>query len=395
MSGRPSTLAACSAAACWDRESMPRLNPCSSRDTRACRSAGPRSSAPDRLLEATARVWRLYDAWGKKDKAAEWCAKWRPATPDELFDFVRMSYDEKRYATAAGLLAEAFRAAPKLGDDRNTQVRYHAACFAARRPPATAWTIRPVTTPPGPGSAARRWAGSKAERDAWTKLLDSGRPEDRLTVVRALQHWQKDPDLAGVRDREPLAKLPEAERREWQSLWATAEALVSGPKVRPRERSPCSFCSCLQRLTTRVHFAEAQSGPARLVTVTRSLSCGCFATHFNLIEHPRVIKRSHADPAMAEGAVVGRHGGVVHVVEENLDQAVLDLPHQPNVVPAVGPGCAFRARLGNRDPRLAIHQENAVGMLVGRFSQVNIVEMTGILMPEEKAEVAMPVIACR
>ena len=41
-----------------------------------------------------------------------------------------------------------------------------------------------------------------------------------------LQHWQNDIDLAGIRDEAALAKLPEAERKEWQGLWEDVKALL-------------------------------------------------------------------------------------------------------------------------------------------------------------------------
>ena len=49
---------------------------------------------------------------------------------------------------------------------------------------------------------------------------------------QTLLHWQTDPDLAGVRDKSALAKLPEAERPEWAKLWADVAALLvkAGPK---------------------------------------------------------------------------------------------------------------------------------------------------------------------
>ena len=34
-----------------------------------------------------------------------------------------------------------------------------------------------------------------------------------------MRHWLGDPDFAGVRGPEALAKLPEAEREPWQKLW--------------------------------------------------------------------------------------------------------------------------------------------------------------------------------
>jgi hypothetical protein len=44
--------------------------------------------------------------------------------------------------------------------------------------------------------------------------------------VKALQHWQTDPDLAGLRDPEPLAKLPESEQEACRKLWADVAALL-------------------------------------------------------------------------------------------------------------------------------------------------------------------------
>jgi hypothetical protein len=44
-------------------------------------------------------------------------------------------------------------------------------------------------------------------------------------VRQKLQHWQKDPDLASVRGKEALAKLPEAERQVWQQFWGEVETL--------------------------------------------------------------------------------------------------------------------------------------------------------------------------
>ena len=42
----------------------------------------------------------------------------------------------------------------------------------------------------------------------------------------ALQGWRREAALAGVRDPEGLAKLPEAERGDWLRLWAEVEAVL-------------------------------------------------------------------------------------------------------------------------------------------------------------------------
>jgi hypothetical protein len=49
-------------------------------------------------------------------------------------------------------------------------------------------------------------------------------------VRLALRHWQKDTDLAGVREQRALAKLPDAERKQWQQFWGEVEEVLRGGK---------------------------------------------------------------------------------------------------------------------------------------------------------------------
>jgi hypothetical protein len=44
-------------------------------------------------------------------------------------------------------------------------------------------------------------------------------------VRQRLAQWQKDADLASVRDKEALDRLPEDERAAWQRLWDDVESL--------------------------------------------------------------------------------------------------------------------------------------------------------------------------
>jgi tetratricopeptide (TPR) repeat protein len=55
------------------------------------------------------------------------------------------------------------------------------------------------------------------------KVRDAG-----LVVDWSVATWQTDPALASVRDPEALAKLPDAERAQWQRLWADVAALLAG-----------------------------------------------------------------------------------------------------------------------------------------------------------------------
>ncbi len=155
----------------------------------------------------------------------------RPKDVAERLAIAQMCYDTKRFAAAARFWAEALAADPKLGDDRQAGHRYNAACAAALAGAGQG------TDDPKPDDAARAklrgqaldWL--KAERAAWAKVLDSGGPQARPLVQQTLQHWQADSDLAGVRDADALAKLPESERAAWRALWAEVDALLARARV--------------------------------------------------------------------------------------------------------------------------------------------------------------------
>ena len=67
----------------------------------------------------------------------------------------------------------------------------------------------------------------RAELSAWKKLALTIEPGNRETVATTLAHWKQDADLASVRDEAALAKLPEDERKAWQSLWADVDLLLA------------------------------------------------------------------------------------------------------------------------------------------------------------------------
>jgi hypothetical protein len=45
-------------------------------------------------------------------------------------------------------------------------------------------------------------------------------------IRQMLQDWQKDPDLAGIRDSVAVAKLPAGEQEACKKLWADVAALL-------------------------------------------------------------------------------------------------------------------------------------------------------------------------
>jgi serine/threonine-protein kinase len=148
----------------------------------------------------------------------------------------QMYSDIKRHAAAAAFWAEVLAADPELGDDRKAQVRYHAASAAALAA-AGRGTDAPKDVAARSKLRAQALAWLEAERDAWADVLDSGDAQARPVARQALQHWRADPDLAGVRDSDALAKLPERERAAWRALWVEVDRLLKSPTAAPGRTS--------------------------------------------------------------------------------------------------------------------------------------------------------------
>ena len=70
---------------------------------------------------------------------------------------------------------------------------------------------------------ALRWL--RADLAAYTQLAGRDDPKLKQAIRQRLGHWQKDADLAPVRDAEALNKLPGYERDVWRQLWADVDAL--------------------------------------------------------------------------------------------------------------------------------------------------------------------------
>jgi hypothetical protein len=76
------------------------------------------------------------------------------------------------------------------------------------------------------GKVRLKGHGRRADLALRDKQAEKGAPEARAEVQQKLQYWQKDADLAGVRDAAALEALPEGERAEWKKLWADVAGLL-------------------------------------------------------------------------------------------------------------------------------------------------------------------------
>ena len=179
-----------------------------------------------RLAEASERIVPLYEAWGKKDKAEEWRARLAKRTPAEKLVFADLYYDRKQFAAAARYFTEALAAEPKLAESRKDQHRYNAACCAA-----LAASGQDKDEPHPDETARAKFRGQalewlRAELAAWATALAAADPKARNQILFHVPHWKVDPDLACIRDPEPLSKLSDAERKDWKALWSDVDALI-------------------------------------------------------------------------------------------------------------------------------------------------------------------------
>src|SRR5262249_22284511 len=122
---------------------------------------------------------------------------------------------EGRYAAAARWYAEAFTAHPQLLAGPSTRHRYHAACAGAMAGCGRGRDAAGLdeATRAGFRRQARDWLRTALE--ARRRLL-AQEPGKVLAVAHDLQDWLWDSPFAGVRGPAALARLPEAERQEWQ-----------------------------------------------------------------------------------------------------------------------------------------------------------------------------------
>jgi serine/threonine-protein kinase len=157
-----------------------------------------------------------------------------PTNNAERLEYAMLCGLKRLYAGAAGLYEDAFAADPKVAEDLESTHRYSAACCAAlaagnqgadgRKPDEkerARWRKR-----------AREWL--RADLAARAKQLENGTPADREDVQTNLRHWLQDKDLASIRDKDAVAKLPIEEREACQKLWADVAELLQRTQGKPR-----------------------------------------------------------------------------------------------------------------------------------------------------------------
>jgi tetratricopeptide (TPR) repeat protein len=160
--------------------------------------------------------------------------EFQPCDNQERLRLVGVCQAKKLHHAAAGLYADAFAADPKLGDDLKAGHRYNAACCAALAAAGQGEDAAKLDDMAKAKLRGQALGWLKADLTALGKLLDSSPPQARPSLVRTLSHWQKDADLAGLRDAAALARLPADEQKAFAQLWADVAALRKKAEEMPK-----------------------------------------------------------------------------------------------------------------------------------------------------------------
>jgi serine/threonine-protein kinase len=156
---------------------------------------------------------------------------YQPQDNEERLALLGVCQFTNRSVALTRLYTDAFAAEPRLAEDVPARTRYRAARAAALAGSGQGKGADQL--PDRERALRRRQAHDWLRQDLawWRKRLDKGDAKTRAEVWLRLQPWRADPDLAGVRARDALARLPDEERQRWERLWSDVDALLRRARV--------------------------------------------------------------------------------------------------------------------------------------------------------------------
>jgi tetratricopeptide (TPR) repeat protein len=153
-------------------------------------------------------------------------SSYTPASNAERLDLAEWCKIKKLYHSATRLCAATFATDPKLADDLGAAHRYNAACYAALAAAGQGEDAAQLDDKEKARLRQQALDWLRADLALRTKQMRNWWPGEAAQARTALVHWQKDSDLAGLRDAAALAKLPAEERAACEKLWADVAALL-------------------------------------------------------------------------------------------------------------------------------------------------------------------------
>jgi tetratricopeptide (TPR) repeat protein len=152
--------------------------------------------------------------------------EYQPRDNTERLALIGVCQARKLHAAVARLYADAFAADPSLADDLQAGHRYNAACSAALAAAGQGEDAGKLDDKERTRLRKQTLDWLRADLAVYAKRLQNGSRVARRLVTQQMLHWQKDTDLAGIRDKAALEKLPAEEQKAFAQLWADVTALL-------------------------------------------------------------------------------------------------------------------------------------------------------------------------
>jgi tetratricopeptide (TPR) repeat protein len=270
----------------------------------------------------------------------------QPTTNDERLALSEWCQIKKRYRTAARLYADAHAADPKLAADPKVGRRYYAACSAALAAAGQGEDAAQLDDKEKARLRKQALDWLRADLALRTKQLESGPPAERTAAQQALQHWQQDRDLAGLRDNDALAKLPAEERGACETLWADVAALLKKADAKAAQEQQLAEAGKLAQrglgLLQQQQWAEAEPVIRQSLAIRQKMQPDVWTT-FNT-------------QSLLGGALLGQHKyaeaePLLRAGYEGMkkQQAKIPPPGQPRLAEAVERLVHLYEALGKQD----------------------------------------------
>jgi serine/threonine-protein kinase len=185
----------------------------------------PQSDPGRELVNVMLRNCEHYAALdGRLDAIRK--GKEEPASPVERIELARVCTLKKLHAAAAQYYEDAFAAQPKLAEAVTAGARFSAAGAAALAGCGQGQDGDSLDP-----DARARWRGKSLDwlrQDLawWDTVLTSADAKAAAQARYWLPRWKSDGSLECVRSTDSLARLPAAERKQWEQFWHDVDALL-------------------------------------------------------------------------------------------------------------------------------------------------------------------------
>jgi eukaryotic-like serine/threonine-protein kinase len=150
----------------------------------------------------------------------------QPRDADEGLRFAQLCRCTGHHRQAARLYASAFAAGSGRPVGLSRSSREEAARSAALAAAGRAADAGRLDDSARAGLRRQALGWLRTELSIWKRLAEARSTKARRLLAKVLRGWQRAHELAGVRDEESLARLPEAEARPWRELWECVAALL-------------------------------------------------------------------------------------------------------------------------------------------------------------------------